>query len=224
MRRSRYNSAYSTKERIVVRTIKLLTLFLGVLAFSNANAEKSGTYVGFDFANMIVNFPQSVTTPEWKHTERMARARIGVVLMPDLFPGLALESHLAMGASEESVTYDSPNQQVGQRDVDLKLETIMALYLRSDFYSDNDTSMYGLLGLASAQSSSRHVDIPNDSDGITEPETQSGVSFGLGFTYAFSESVTMQMEYLSVVRKDSDLGFDVSGVSVGFNFAFDKDQ
>ena len=207
-----------------MKTIKSLALLLSVAIFPAANAENSGTYVGFDFTNMVVNFPYSVTTPEWRHTERMARARIGVILMPDLFPGLALESHLAMGASGETAPHDSPNAQVGHRDVDLKLETIMALYIRGDFYNDHDTSMYGLLGIASAQTSSRYVTVPGTSDSIREPETQSGVSFGLGFTYAYSEKVSFQLEYLSVVRKQSDLGFDVSGASVGFNFAFDKES
>jgi len=220
---SEYNTTQTIIERIDVRTIKLLTLLLGTLIWSAANAEKSGTYVGFDFTNMIVNFPQSVTTPEWRHTERMARARIGVNIMPDIFPGLALESHLAMGASGETVRYDSINPAVGRQDRDIKLETIMALYVRSEFFSDSDTNAYALLGMASAQSSSRHVDLVGSQDGITEPETQTGISYGLGFTYAFSETVSLQLEYLSVVRKVTELGFDVAGMSVGFNFAFDKE-
>lgn len=207
-----------------MRLIKFLTFILGLCLISVASAEKSGTYVGFDFANMRVNFPESVSTPEWQHTERMARARIGVVLLPELMPGLALESHLAMGTSNEEVDYSSPNPEVGDRVIDLKLETIMGLYVRSDFYSDDSTSAYGLLGMASAQSSSRHRDIASNSDGITEPETQSGISFGLGFTYAFTDAITMQLEYMNVVRSDSDLGFSVSGVSIGFNFALDQEQ
>jgi len=206
----------------VVNTITYLLLLVGIASFQSAYAEKSGTYIGFDFSNVIVNFPQAVTTPEWQHTERMARARIGVMLLPDIFPGLALESQLAMGASPETVNFPSTDPVVGQLDRKLQLETVIGLYIRGDMYNDSDTSVYGLLGIASAQSSSRHVDKLGVTDGIREPETQTGISFGLGFTYAFSTTTSMQVEYMSVVRKQSEVGFDVRSASVGFNFAFDE--
>jgi len=196
-----------------------------MVIYSSANAEISNTYIGFDFTNMAVEFPKSITTPEWKHTERMARARIGLKLMPDVFPGLALESHLAMGASNETVSYTSDiNGTPTTRDVNLQLETIIGLYVRSDFFNDSDTNVYGLLGLAGAQSSTRHIDVANSSDGINEPDSESGISYGLGFTYAYTKNFSMQLEYLSVVRKNSELGFNVSGLSVGFNFALDKKE
>lgn len=187
-----------------------------------AQAENSGTYIGFDYSNMIVKFPQSVTTPKLQHTERMVRARIGVMLFPEAFPGLALESHLAMGATGEDVNYDSTDPNVGNRDTQLELETIIGLYVRGDFYSSDGTSLYGMLGLASAQSGPRRIAPTTQGEQeITEPETESGLSYGLGFTYAYSDKTSLQLEFMSVARKTTEAGFDVSGVSVGFNVSLD---
>jgi hypothetical protein len=144
------------------------------------------------------------------------------MLFPEAFPGLALESHLAMGVTGEDVTYDSTDPNIGRRETELELETIVGLYVRGDFYASEGTSMYGLLGISSAQSGSRTITAQfAGQDDIVEPETQSGLSYGLGFTYAYTKATSLQLEYMNVIRKNTELGFDVSGVSVGFNVSLD---
>ena len=49
-------------------------------------------------------------------------------------------------------------------------------------------------------------------------ETESSISFALGVTYTLNDDMTLQAEYISLVRGDSDDGFDVSGLSFGINF------
>lgn len=192
-------------------------------------AAETESYAGIDVGRMTISFPLSLTTPAVDHSELVVRGRIGAFLSPEEFPGLAVEAHLGMGIGGEKVPYRLVNLTNGETvvvDPELEIETLIGIYLRADLLKTDSTSFYGLLGFASAQSQARRVTV--NVAGPTEPpklvlfgntETETGLSFALGINYSFTDDISLQAEYISVVRGDAKDGFDVSGLSFGVNFA-----
>jgi opacity protein-like surface antigen len=211
------------------------------VALYGALANAADGYMGLDIGQMSMSFTTedddfADTRTRTLHTAKVSpivmKARIGVILLPDSSTHLSIESHIGFGVNKTSAN-------INGSDINMRLESLLALYLKADLLTVGPVSVFGLVGYGTAQSNRRGVisGYERDENGVVKtdpndttvrfpvtkpyPETESGASYGLGFNYFINKDWSAQVEYLDVVERDSDLGFDISGVSIGVNMALE---
>jgi len=109
------------------------------------------------------------------------------------------ELRLGTGISEDTV--DS---------VDQKLKEFYGVYLRGGIPLGEKFYPYAIIGWTEGK-----VDFSGN--GINESETESDVSFGAGVDFSFTETLKLNLEYISYVDKDIA---ELTGFSVGLAKSF----
>lgn len=153
------------------------------------------------------------------------RARLGLTILPDLFPIISLESHLGFDVSEDKQTVSyteytetstrvdsaapviinnvSPDESVNTA---VRLDNYIGLYARADFPIIEQARVHLLLGWASAQFAGvgRY--------GLPDDDTESSISYSVGGDYQLPWDMKGFFEYTQII---SGSHYDVRGFGLG---------
>lgn len=191
-------------------------LFMCGLAGLSTVAFADKTYIGIDLGIANVELPRATADIV------MLRGRFGMVINPESVFKIGFESHMVFGlANEAAIRETAPNT-----DIEIELESILGLYARAELFNLGIMGVYGLLGIAAVQTGpglpaeDDSGNIINDGDGdpVSNTDSSTGLSYGLGLTVFVGKSFSLQMELLQVqTAEDIDLDFSVSTVTAGIN-------
>ncbi|WP_455219084.1 outer membrane beta-barrel protein [Kaarinaea lacus] len=177
----------------------LLVVFVAVVALLSHSAyarDDSYTYAGAD-----VNY-SNLRALGVTYNPINLRAKLGVVLLPDIIPVLAFETQFGFDLTDDTNT-------INGRDVSLSINYFVGFYARASYDFGDIASIYGLLGLAAAQL---------DGDTIfLEDDTETGLSFGLGATFAMPFDIDANIEVMQLVNGDA---FEIYMASIGASYKF----
>lgn len=186
---------------------KKIIVILCVALYGTAASAADG-YMGLDIGQMNMNFTlydSTGTRFDGDMSSTVSKVRIGVILLPESSTHLSVESHLGFGIAHSNV-------DINGQEINIELDSLLALYLKADLLTVGPVSMFGLVGYSTAQTNEWIA-------------TESDASFGVGFNYFIDKDWSVQVEYLDVVKRDRDPnigpGFDLSGVSIGVNRALE---
>ena len=163
-----------------------------VLAFEDGTY----TYAGLD-VNYINMEAMGVT-----YNPVNLRGKLGVLMLPDIIPALAFESQFGVDLTEATNT-------VNGTPVTLKLNYYVGFYARASYDVADFVSIYGLLGMAAAQLEGDTV--------FLEDDTETGFSFGLGFTFSLPFNIDGGIEVMQLVNGNA---FDIYMASLGASYKF----
>lgn len=130
------------------------------------------------------------------------RAKLGVVLLPDIIPVLAFESQFGFDLTDDTNT-------INGRDVSLSINYFVGFYARASFDVADFASIYGLLGMAAAQLDGNTI--------FLEDDTETGFSFGLGATFKMPLGIDANIEVMQLVNGDA---FEIYMASIGASYKF----
>ncbi len=176
-----------------------MAIALVVLALQSRPAyalDDSYTYAGLD-----VNYTNMKALGVTYNPINL-RAKLGVLLMPDIIPALAFESQFGIDATDDTNTFNGT-------DVTLGINYYIGFYLRASFDVADFASIYGLLGMSAAQLNGDTI--------FLEDDTESGFSYGLGFTFGLPFDIDGSIEVMQLVNGNA---FDIYMASIGASYKF----
>jgi len=159
-----------------------------------AEEEEKDTYAGVDLNVMALNALGKTYTP------LNLRAKLGLVMFPDLIPVLSFESHFGFNLT------DSVNNVDGQ-DVTLWVHNYVGAYARASFELQDAINLYGLLGAAVIQ-------LKGDT-GPLKKDTESGISLGFGANFGLPFGMDGNVEIMQLVNGSS---YDIYMLSIGVSY------
>jgi len=174
-------------------------VFLGIAALVStpaAGTEAGSTYAGGQFA-MLDYDVDGVSS--FNPTGLIGRVGHFVA------DYVAIEGRVGFGLSDDSITVQ------GVR-VTGELENLFGAYVVGHLPIEGAFSPYGLLGFTSAKA---RLELPDF--GISETDTDSGFTWGLGVDIRVNPQVSINGEY---VRYLDESEYDFSALSFGVNFWF----
>jgi opacity protein-like surface antigen len=185
-----------------LRSGKLLAILfsyaLGLFANYAFAQEDDGSYT---YAGADVNFT-SIDALGVTYNPINMRAKLGVILLPDLIPVLAFESQFGFNVTDDVNTIN------GQK-ITLSLNYYIGMYARASHEVADFVSVYGLLGFAVAQM---------DGDvAFLQDDTQSSLSFGLGAIFKAPLDIDVGVEVMQLVSGDA---YDIYMASLGASYKF----
>lgn len=190
-------SIFINQCRALVAVLFLVALNL---PFNAALAQEfdDGTYT---YAGADINFI-SMDALNATYNPINMRARLGVILLPDLIPVLALESHFGFGLTDDTNTFDG-------QDITFGVNYYVGVYARASHEVADFVSVYGLLGAAVAQLNGDTIFVQDD--------TKSSLSFGLGAIFKAPLDIDVDVEVMQLIGSDV---FDIYMVSLGASYKF----
>lgn len=156
--------------------------------------QAADTYVGLD-----LNFT-SIDVANTRFSPLTMQARIGLTILPDIYPRLTLESRLGFDLSDDT-------QTIQGNEVTLTLDAYVGFYLRGDFSITDDAAAYLSLGVASAQMKG-----PFGSAGLPNDDTETSLSYALGGSYRLPWAMSVYIEASQLLDGEH---FKISGLALG---------
>ena len=195
LKRKAYQQEFCKRKTIKQKAGFLVVVILTTLTSFQANAEQAYTGLDVNFISMdVANASFAPVT---------VRGRIGLTILPDMYPTISLESHLGFDMSDDT-------QRVQGSPVTLELDTYVGIYVRGDFPFGEKAGAYISLGMASAQLSGP---FGNSGNGLPNDDTESGLSYNLGATYVLPWwGLTSFVEASQIVNGTH---FSIGGFGVG---------
>lgn len=132
-------------------------------------------------------------------TPKVLRAMVGY----ELSPNLAIEGMLGMGVSDDST-------KVGSVSINGEVDHTVGIYLKPKAAITPDLEVFGRLGYARSK-------LTFSALGMTESDSSSDASYGLGFSYRFDPKISLTVDYMSYYNKN---GWKANGLTVGVGFRF----
>jgi hypothetical protein len=183
------------------RQFRLLLVILAVVilmlqAQSALAQEDDYTYAGVDlnYSNLDA---LGVT-----YNPITMRAKLGVVLLPDIVPLFAFETQFGVDIADDTNT-------INGQPVSLGINYYVGFYARASYEFADVASVYGLLGLSAAQLYGNVILLGDD--------TETGLSFGLGATFSLPFDIDGSIEVMQLVNGDY---FDIYMASIGASYKF----
>jgi hypothetical protein len=177
------------------RQFRLLLVILAVVilmlqAQSALAQEDDYTYAGVDlnYSNLDA---LGVT-----YNPITMRAKLGVVLLPDIVPLFAFETQFGVDIADDTNT-------INGQPVSLGINYYVGFYARASYEFADVASVYGLLGLSAAQLYGNVILLGDD--------TETGLSFGLGATFSLPFDIDGSIEVMQLVNGDY---FDIYMASI----------
>ena len=172
-------------------SIAILIPVVTNVALAAKEPKEKDVYLGAD-----LNFVSLKIGSESLSVTNM-RAKVGLVMFPDLIPQLSLESHFGFDLAEDSVT-------INGTDANLYLNNYLGLYIKASHEFEDVMSVYGLLGFSAAQ-------IKGDTFVLQDRDaTSPSIGFGAGFGMPFG--LEGNVELMQLISSDK---FDVLLLSIG---------
>jgi opacity protein-like surface antigen len=177
-------------------------LLLASLSQSIAQADSNqGLYYGVQLLQL--NYEED-DVPDLEPTALVFR--LGTMLNETF----GVEGRIGAGLSKDDTSFDHPN--LGNVDFEVELEHFIGIYGVAQTRLGKSASIYGLLGLTSAQVE-KSIDTRNISGSVSEDE--SGISFGVGVNFGTSDKYRFSVEYMSYLDEDE---FSIDSLSLGVVF------
>jgi opacity protein-like surface antigen len=182
---------------------KILSMLgLYVLLFSaNYAAAQEEEVEKYTYAGADLNF-SSMDALGVTYNPINMRAKLGVILLPDIVPVLAMETHFGFDLADDANTVNGQN-------VSLSINYYISLYARASHEVADFVSVYGLLGFAVAQL--------NGDTGFLQDDTQSSLSYGLGVIFKAPLDIGVNVEVMQLINADA---FDIYMASLGASYNF----
>ena len=120
---------------------------------------------------------------------------------------IAIEGRLGIGLSDDTVRIDGFGQAL---DVDLELDRLLGFYAVGHLPVGDAASIYGLFGFTDAKATA-------SANGLSESDTDSGLSYGFGAEFNTSEQIGLNIEYTQYLDES---GYDLSAISAGVKLHF----
>ena len=178
---------------VLVAFVVIFVLSIPISVLAEEEEEKD-SYVGLDLNVMSLSVGGETYTP------LNLRAKMGLVMFPDLIPVLAFEAHFGFSLTEATNTVDG-------NDIALNVGNYVGFYTRASYEVEDVVNLYGLLGLATAQLQGNTKTIGSD--------TQSGFSLGLGAGFSLPYDIDGNVEIMQLV---SGKNFDIYMLSFGVSY------
>lgn len=125
----------------------------------------------------------------------------------DVHPLFAVEGMLAFGANDDSGTF---NEGGGSSTINAKLKNAYGVYVKPKFNVTPSLELFGRLGFTKTKIDYRE-------DGVTDSESSSRASYGVGLNYSFNPKMYVGVDYMRYGKKD-DTKVDGVTFSLGFRF------
>lgn len=188
---------------VVYQSRKILSMLgLYVLLFSaNYAVAQEEEVEKYTYAGADLNF-SSMDALGVTYNPINMRAKLGVILLPDIIPVLALETHFGFDLADDTNTVNGQN-------VSLSINYYISLYARASHEVADFVSVYGLLGFAVAQL--------NGDTGFLRDDTQSSLSYGVGAIFNAPLGIGVNVEVMQLINADA---FDIFMASLGASYKF----
>ena len=181
-----------------VKIIFSMALFIGS-GFTTAFAGPAGqTYVGGQYA--LVTYEES----GFGDLEPTALVgRFGHYLNDNF----AIEGRLGFGLGDDSTNAFGV-------DVTLEIDTLFGVYGVGQFNFTEKAAVYGVVGFTRGEvtASANAFGVP-----VSVSDSETDLSFGVGFNFAIAKNVDLNLEYMSYLSKSN---FDVSAIGLGATYRF----
>ncbi|MFV8833501.1 porin family protein [Aquisalimonas sp.] len=119
----------------------------------------------------------------------------------------AVEGRLGIGLADDSVPVTVGTETV---DVDVELDRLFGAYAVGYLPLGDIAAAYGLVGITNAKATF-------SAGGFSDSDTDTGLSYGVGFEFYPSAEVGLNAEYVQYLDES---GYDLSALSVGAKFLF----
>ena len=159
-----------------------------------AEEEEKDTYAGVDLNVIAMDVDGETYMPT------NLRAKLGLVMFPDLIPVLSFETHFGFSLTDDTATLDG-------NDATLWVGNYVGFYARASHEVEDIVNLYGLLGLSSAQ-------LKGDT-GPLDHDTASGLSLGVGASFGLPFNLDGNVEIMQLVNGDS---FNIFMLSFGVSY------
>ena len=166
------------------------------LAQAQDDDDENYTYAGAD-----LNFTSMDALGATYNPINM-RAKLGVILLPDIIPVLAFESQFGFELTDDTNT-------VNGQAVSLRIDYYIGVYARASHEVVDYVSVYGLLGFAVAQLGGDTL--------LLQDDTQSSLSFGLGAIFKAPLDIDVNVEVMQLINAGA---FDIYMASLGASYKF----
>lgn len=178
-----------------MNAIKTLALAALAIASVSASAQTAGnsTYAEVGYTSIGYTEPGASTT--------MGAVRL--MIGKEFSQNVAVEGMLGFGASNGSGTFAG-------LPYDIKTNSMVGIYVKPKAMLTPELEVFGRLGYASSNVKAAVL-------GVSADGTNSGVSYGLGASYAVAKNVAVNLDYMSYYDKD---GVSGKGATLGVSFKF----
>ncbi|WP_455223150.1 outer membrane beta-barrel protein [Kaarinaea lacus] len=188
---------YQSRKLLTVLSFCIFNAFYISANYASAQEEDGGyTYAGADVNFMNLDALNATYNPI------NMRAKLGVILLPDLIPVLALETHFGFGLTNDTNTFNG-------QDIELGVDYYVGIYARASHEVADFVSVYGLLGAAVAQLDGDTLFVKDD--------TKSSLSYGLGAIFKAPLDIDVSIEVMQLIGSDV---YDVYMASLGASYKF----
>lgn len=175
--------------------VLLVSVLMGTsVVWGAQEPEEKDTYAGLD-----VNFV-ALNALDQTFTLSTMRAKLGLVMFPDLVPTLSMESQFGFNLTDDTKT-------INGRDVTLWVSNYIGLYARAAYELGDIVTFYGLLGFATTQ-------LDGNTAGLGQ-DTQSGVSLGGGAQFGLPFNFDGNIELMELVYGNE---YDILMFSLGVSY------
>lgn len=177
----------------------LVVVVMAVIALLSHSAYARDD--GYTYAGVDLNYTNLQALGATYNPINM-RAKLGVVLLPDIIPVLAFETQFGFDLTDDTNT-------INGRDVSLSINYFVGFYARASYDVADFVSIYGLLGMAAAQLDGNTI--------FLEDDTETGFSFGLGASFTMPLDIDANIEVMQLVNGNA---FEIYMASIGASYKF----
>lgn len=181
------------KNRFKLLCVALLVASAGAQA--QTAAQSGGMYGELGYALVKVKYAGYSMTP------KVLRATLGY----ELNPNVALEAMAGLGVSDGATS-------VGGIKLTGEVDHMVGLFVKPKVAVSPDLDLFGRVGFVRSKVT---ASIPVA--GLTESDSQTDLSYGVGVSYSISKTTSLTADYMSYYNKD---GVKANGFTVGVGFKF----
>lgn len=174
--------------------MKKIIILGSLLASSSVFAETNSSYFGASF---------HLGTYEEDGIDTVNPISLSLEGGKYIAENLALEANILLGIQDDSVTS-------GGIEADIGVKHAISFFLKGDLDLNEINKLYGLLGYSKGKLEATFPQFDNAS--VTESD--SGLSYGVGFESELTPEVSAKIEYIMYLSEDD---YDYSGINIGFS-------
>lgn len=138
--------------------------------------------------------------------EKSSPSAIRGVLGLEINPNLAIEGMVGLGMGDDKLTSNGPTA-TGKK---MAIDSILGLYVKPKFMLGPDLEGFVRVGFAQFKGSI-------SGNGAQRTANESSFSYGLGFGYALSPKVSLNIDYMSYLDMDDA---KINGLTFGVGYKF----
>ena len=188
----------------ITKLATALVLSATMLSSPALSAAEGDQYFGLQYSSTTFEFAGE----DWE--PKVLIARYGKFI-DDNF---AIEGRLGIGIDSDTLSITN-DPIVGNASVEIDIDTLIGIYGVGSHNFNENSSIYALIGITNGEAtfSAKSSILGNASFS----ETETDLSYGVGANIGISNTVGINLEYISYISKTD---FDVTAVNLGFVIKF----